>query len=99
GDAIYTRLPLKKSGAFAEYAAIDDAEIATMPKNLYYVEADAVPLAGITAYQGIHEELEEQSGKSVFIPGGSGSFGQMAVPIAKEMGLNVIVSGNAEARE
>ncbi|RDZ12791.1 oxidoreductase [Priestia megaterium] len=99
GDDIYTRLPLKKIGAFAEYAAIDATAIAPMPKNLSYVEAAAVPLAGLTAYQGLHEELEAQFGKSVFIPGGSGSFGQIAVPIAKKMGLNVIVSGNSEARE
>ncbi|WFE14715.1 NADP-dependent oxidoreductase [Bacillus atrophaeus] len=99
GDAIYTRLPLEKIGAFAEYAAIDAAAIAPMPKNLSYVEAAAAPLAGLTAYQGLHEELEAQSGKSVFIPGGSGSFGQIAVPIAKAMGLNVIVSGSSKARE
>lgn len=99
GDDIYTRLPLKKIGAFAEYAAIDATAIALMPKNLSYVEAAAAPLAGLTAYQGLHEELEAHPGKSVFIPGGSGSFGQMAVPIAKEIGLNVIVSGNSEARE
>lgn len=99
GDAIYTRLPLEKIGAFAEYAAIDAGSIALMPKNLTYVEAATAPLAGLTAYQGLHEELEAQSGKSVFIPGGSGSFGQMAVPIAKAMGLNVIVSGSSEARE
>jgi NADPH:quinone reductase-like Zn-dependent oxidoreductase len=99
GDDIYTRLPLKKIGAFAEYAAIDAAAVAPMPKNLSYVEAAAAALTGLTAYQGLHEELEVQSGKSVFIPGGSGSFGQMAVPIAKAMGLNVIVSGNSQARE
>jgi NADPH:quinone reductase-like Zn-dependent oxidoreductase len=99
GDDIYTRLPLKKIGAFAEYAAIDAAAIAPMPKNLSYVEAAAAALTGLTAYQGLHEELEAQPGKSVFIPGGSGSFGQMGVPIAKAMGLNVIVSGNSQARE
>ncbi|MCK8454658.1 NADP-dependent oxidoreductase [Bacillus safensis] len=99
GDVIYTRLPIEKIGAFAEYAAIDAGSIALMPKNLTYVEAAAAPLAGLTAYQGLHEELEAQSGETVFIPGGSGSFGQMAVPIAKAMGLHVIVSGSAEARE
>lgn len=40
-----------------------------------------------------------EAGKTIFIPGGSGSFGQLAVPIAKSLGLTVIVSGNAEARE
>ncbi|MDQ0195700.1 NADPH:quinone reductase-like Zn-dependent oxidoreductase [Paenibacillus wynnii] len=99
GDDIYTRLPLRKIGAFAEYAAIDAAAIASMPKNLSYAEAAAAALTGLTAYQGLHEELEAQSGKSVFIPGGSGSFGQMAVPIAKAMGLKVIVSGNSQARD
>ncbi|PNQ81499.1 NADP-dependent oxidoreductase [Paenibacillus sp. F4] len=99
GDEVYTRLPLNKIGAFAEYAAIDADAIAPMPKNLSYAEAAAAALTGLTAYQGLHEELEAQSGKSVFIPGGSGSFGQMAVPIAKDMGLKVIVSGNSQARE
>ncbi|XID94993.1 NADP-dependent oxidoreductase [Paenibacillaceae bacterium WGS1546] len=99
GDEVYTRLPLNKIGAFAEYAAIDANAIAPMPKNLSFAEASAAALTGLTAYQGLHEELEAQSGKSVFIPGGSGSFGQMAVPIAKAMGLKVIVSGNSQARE
>ncbi|MEK5056869.1 NADP-dependent oxidoreductase [Paenibacillus shunpengii] len=98
GDKIYTRLPLKKIGAFAEYAAIDAAAIAPMPKNLSYEEAAAAALTGLTAYQGLHEELEARPGESVFIPGGSGSFGQMAVPIARAMGLHVIVSGNSQAR-
>ena len=70
-----------------------------MPKNLDFKEAVAVPLTGLTAYQGLHEELEAKSGQTVFIPGGSGSFGQMAIPIAKSMGLNVIVSGNTRSRE
>ncbi|WIM38682.1 NADP-dependent oxidoreductase [Paenibacillus sp. PK4536] len=99
GDDIYTRLPLKKIGAFAEYVAVDAAAIAPMPKNLSYAEGSAVALTGLTAYQGLHEELEAKSGQSVFIPGGSGSFGQIAVSIAKAMGLKVIVSGNAQTRE
>lgn len=99
GDKVYTRLPLNKIGAFAEYAAIDADAIAPMPKNLSYAEAAAAALTGLTAYQGLHEELEAKLGKSVFIPGGSGGFGQMAVPIAKAMGLKVIVSGNSYARK
>lgn len=47
----------------------------------------------------MHEELAAKAGESVFIPGGSGSFCQMAIPIAKSMGLKVIVSGNPQARE
>ena len=99
GDAIYSRLPLTKIGAFAEYAAINADAIGHLPANLDFVTGAAAPLTGLTAYQGLHEELEAKAGETVFIPGGSGSFGQMAIPIAKAMGLNVIVSGNPQARE
>ena len=99
GDKIYSRLPISKIGAFAEYVAVDANAISHMPKNLDFKEAVAVPLTGLTAYQGLHEELEAKAGQTVFIPGGSGSFGQMAIPIAKSMGLNVIVSGNSRSYE
>lgn len=98
GDAIYARLPQENIGAFAEYVAIDSAAIALLPKNLDFSTGAAAALTGLTAYQGLHEELNVKPGQTIFIPGGSGSFGQMAVPIAKDMGLKVIVSGNEAAR-
>jgi len=99
GDAVYARLPLPQQGGFAEYVAVDQAALAPMAKTLDFAHAAAVPLTGLTAYQGLHEELGAKSGQSVMIPGGSGSFGQMAIPLAKQMGLEVSVSGNAGARE
>lgn len=99
GDKIYSRLPLNKIGAFAEYVAVDEDAIALLPKNLDFSTGAAAALTGLTAYQGLHEELAATPGKTIFIPGGSGSFGQMAVPIAKNLGLHVIVSGNEKAKE
>ncbi|MFC6175302.1 NADP-dependent oxidoreductase [Companilactobacillus huachuanensis] len=99
GDEVYSRLPLTKIGAFAEYVAVDYRAIALKPKNLDFVHSAAVPLTGLTAYQGVTEELQAQSGQSVMIPGGSGSFGQMAIPIAKQLGLKVMVSGNARSKQ
>ena len=99
GDLVYTRLPLHKIGAFAEYAAVDQNALAKMPEGYDFNTAAAIPLTGLTAYQAITEELEAQPGETLLIPGGSGSFGQMAVPIAKALGLRVIVTGNARARE
>lgn len=99
GDAVYSRLPLSQIGAFAEYAAIDAEAVAPLPAHLDFVTGAAAALTGLTAYQGLREQLEARPGESVFIPGGSGSFGQMAVPIAKSMGLHVIVSGSPSARE
>ena len=99
GDRVYTRLPLRKIGAFAEYVAVDQNAIAKMPEGYDFNTAAAIPLTGLTAYQAIVEELEAKPGDTLLIPGGSGSFGQMAVPIAKALGLRVIVTGNARAKE
>lgn len=99
GDLVYTRLPIKKIGAFAEYVAVDHEALAKMPSGYEFTTAAAIPLAGLTAYQGLVEELEVKPGKTLLITGASGSFGQMAVPIAKSMELRVIATGNARSRE
>lgn len=99
GERVYVRLPIHKIGAFAEYVAVDEKEVAKMPEGYDFETAAAIPLTGLTAYQAITEELEAELGQTLLIPGGSGSFGQMAVPIAKAMGLHVIVTGNARARD
>ncbi len=99
GDRVYARLPIQKIGAFAEYVAVDHKALAKMPSGYDFVTAAAIPLAGLTAYQGLVEELEVEPGKSLLITGASGSFGQIAVPIAKSMGLRVIVTGNSRSRE
>ena len=65
-----------------------------MAHGLDYDTAAATPLTGLTAYEAITEELKAKPGESLFIPGGSGSFGQMDVPI-----LSVVVSGNKWAKE
>lgn len=67
GDAIYSRLPLQKIGAFAEYAAINADAIGYLPANLNFVTGAAAPLTGLTAYQGLNEELDAKAGEIVFI--------------------------------
>lgn len=99
GDRVYTRLPLKKIGAFAEYVAVDKEAVARMPSGYDFITAAAIPLAGLTAYQGLTEELEAKPGKTLLITGASGGFGQVAVPIALSMGLRVVVTGNERSRE
>lgn len=99
GDRVYTRLPINNIGAFAEYVSVDHQALAKMPSGYEFATAAAIPLAGLTAYQGLVEELEVQSGKTLLITGASGSFGQIAVPIAKSMGLHVIVTGNTRSKD
>ncbi|WP_141501630.1 NADP-dependent oxidoreductase [Paenibacillus luteus] len=98
GDHVYTRLPINQIGAFAEYAAVKEEAIAIMPENLSFTEAAAVPLTALTAYQALHDMLHAQPNKKLFIPGGTGGFGAMAIPIAKSMGMYVITSGSERGR-
>lgn len=98
GDRVYGRMPLKKIGAFAEYAAVDQNAIAKVPAYLSDEEAASVPLTALTTLQAF-ELMNVKPGKTVFISGGTGSLGAMAIPIAKSMGLNVITNGSAENKE
>lgn len=99
GDQVYARLPLQKIDAFAEYVAVEQSALAKIPSGYDFMTAAAIPLTGLTAYQAVVEELEAKPGETLLITGASGSFGQMAVPIAKALGLRVVVTGNNRARE
>lgn len=98
GDRVFARLPLNKIGAFAEYVAVDKEALAHIPAYLSFAEASAVPLTGLTAYQAL-KILQPKAGKTLFISGGTGGFGAMAIPIAKAFGLNVITNGNTANKE
>ncbi len=98
GDRVYGRMPLKKIGAFAEYAAVDQNAIAKVPEYLSDGEAASVPLTALTALQTF-ELMNVRPGKTVFISGGTGSLGAMAIPIAKSLGLLVITNGSRENKE
>lgn len=98
GDKVYGLMPTIKAGAFAEWAAVPASILAPMPEGLSYTEATSIPLTALTAYQAL-ELMQVQAGKTIFISGGSGGFGAMAIPFAKARGLIVYTSGNAASRE
>ena len=91
-------MPLDKIGTFAEYLTIDEKEICIIPDYLTFEEATAVPLTALTAMQA-YKLMKIESGKKIFISGGTGSLGAMAIPIAKAFGLYVITNGNSESKD
>jgi NADPH:quinone reductase-like Zn-dependent oxidoreductase len=76
-------------GAFAEYASAPAAKLAPKPSNLSFEEAAAVPIAGITALQGIRDVGRVAPGQRVLIIGASGGVGTFAVQVAKTLGAEV----------
>ncbi len=98
GDRVFARLPLNGIGAFADYAAVDSSAIARVPEYLTNEEAAAVPLTALTVMQAL-DLMNIESGKTIFISGGTGGVGAMAIPIAKAKGLKVITNGSGDSRE
>lgn len=98
GDRVYGRMPLKKIGAFAEYAAVKETALAVIPEYLSFEEAATVPLTALTAMQAF-EVMDVHAGESVFISGGTGSLGAMAIPVAKSLGLHVYTNGSGDNEE
>ena len=94
GDRVFGRLPLGAIGAFAEYAAVDATALATVPDYLSDEEAAAIPLTALTIMQAL-ELVKAQAPGTIFISGGTGGVGAMAIPIAKAKGLTVITNGSA----
>lgn len=84
GDQVFARLKGMKYGALAEYVVCEVPELAKKPKNISHSQAAAVPLAGLTALQALRTGGVTQ-GSKVFIPGGAGGVGSIAIQIAKKI--------------
>jgi NADPH:quinone reductase-like Zn-dependent oxidoreductase len=81
---------------FAEYLSVPEDLVETMPANLSFEQAAAVPLAGNTALTGLHEVARLQAGQHILINGASDGVGTFAVQIARAVGAEV--SGVCSAR-
>jgi NADPH:quinone reductase-like Zn-dependent oxidoreductase len=85
GDEVYGA----RSGAFAEYISAPENSMAPKPANLSFEQAAAVPVAGVTALQGLRDKGKLQAGQRALIIGASGGVGTFAVQIAKALGAEV----------
>ena len=99
GDEVYARPRDHRIGTFAEFIAINEADVALKPKNLNMAEAASIPLVGLTAWQALVEVGKVKPGQKVFIQAGSGGVGTFAIQLAKYLGATVATTTSAKNAE
>lgn len=100
GDEVFGMLPYPHGvGAYAEYAKGFTRSFARKPSNIDHVQAGALPLAALTAYQALVDTADVQPGQRVLIHAAAGGVGHLAVQIAKAHGAYVIGTASAGKHE
>jgi NADPH:quinone reductase-like Zn-dependent oxidoreductase len=92
GDAVYGYPTF--GGGWADYVTVKEQEVAAKPRSLSFVEAAAVPMGALTAWQALVDVAKLQPGQIILIHGGSGGVGGFAIQIAKARGARVIATAS-----
>jgi NADPH:quinone reductase-like Zn-dependent oxidoreductase len=99
GDEVFGLIDGYRDGWAAEYVAIEARSLAPKPKTVDFVEAAALPQAGLTSWQALFDHGRLERGQTVLIHGAAGGVGATGVQLARWAGARVIGSGRGRARE
>ena len=99
GDPVFGYPNLLRCGAFAEYACLKQEELAKSPASVSLEEAAAIPVAVMTAYDGLFTYGKLTAGQRVLILGGAGGVGSAAVQLAKWKGAEVFATASSRNQQ
>ena len=99
GVEIFAMLDYGRDGAEADYTIALPGELAPKPRTLDYVQAAAVPLSALTAWQCLFEHASLVAGQSILIHGGAGGVGVFVVQLARLAGAHIIATASARNRD
>ena len=99
GEEVYGLIDGYRDGWAAEYVAIEARSLAPKPATADFIEAAAIPQAGLTSWQALFDHGHLESGQTVVIHGAAGGVGSMAVQLARWAGARVIGTGRAGSRQ
>lgn len=94
GDEVYARPRDLRIGTFAEYIALDQEDVALKPRSLTMVEAAAVPLVALAAWQALVDVAQVKPGHKVLIHAGAGGLGSTVIQLARHLGAHVATTAN-----
>ncbi|MFF9981004.1 NADP-dependent oxidoreductase [Streptomyces erythrochromogenes] len=99
GQRVFGLADWTRDGALAEYTAVEARNLAPLPADVDHVTAAALPISGLTSWQGLFEHGRLTTGQSVLIHGAAGGVGSIAVQLAHQAGARVTATGRAADRD
>jgi NADPH:quinone reductase-like Zn-dependent oxidoreductase len=99
GQRVFGLADWARNGALAEYTAVEARNLAPLPADIDHAVAAALPISGLTAWQGLFDHGRLTTGQTVLIHGAAGGVGSIAVQLAREAGARVIGTGRASDRD
>ena len=99
GQRVFGLADWTRDGSLAEYTAVEARNLAPLPSDIDHTVAAALPISGLTAWQGLFDHAHLKAGQTVLIHGAAGAVGSIAVQLAHELGARVIGTGRAGDRE
>jgi NADPH:quinone reductase-like Zn-dependent oxidoreductase len=95
GQRVFGLIDWARDGSLAEYAAAEARNLAPLPADVDHTVAAALPVSGLTAWQGLFDHGRLTAGQTVLVHGAAGGVGSIAVQLAREAGARVIGTGRA----
>lgn len=99
GQRVFGLTDWARDGSLAEYTAVEARNLAPLPADIEHTVAAALPVSGLTAWQGLFDHGGLRAGQTVLIHGAAGGVGSIAVQLAREVGARVIGTGRADDRD
>ncbi|WP_413811131.1 NADP-dependent oxidoreductase [Streptomyces sp. OE57] len=99
GQRVFGLADWARNGSLAEYAAVEARNLAPLPTDVDHILAAALPISGLTAWQGLFDHGRLAMGQTVLIHGAAGGVGSIAVQLAREAGARIIGTGRSADRD
>ncbi len=99
GQRVFGLTDWTRNGSLAEYSAVEARNLAPLPADVDHTMAAALPISGLTAWQGLIDHARLTTGQTALIHGAAGGVGSIAVQLAREVGARVIGTGRAADRD
>ncbi|MFF9349311.1 NADP-dependent oxidoreductase [Streptomyces sp. NPDC014734] len=98
GQRVFGLADWTRDGSLAQYVAVEARNLAPLPADIDHITAAALPVSGLTAWQGLFDHARLAAGRTALIHGAAGGVGSLAVQLAREAGARVIGTGRAGDR-